>query len=202
MKIAIILKSPEFNQTVTEDTVIYADAGFNHAQKIGDKKVLAVVGDFDSLGSAPKGYPIVSLEVEKNFTDGERAIRYAVEKGYNDIVIYGAYGGKIEHILGNIALLKIAKNLGARAVIKDGENLTRLLTGKVSLTVKKNSAFSLIPYGEECVFAKSYGLYYPLDNLTLTNGDTRGISNVAVRESVDIEIVKGECLAIYGRKNI
>ena len=145
---------------------------------------------------------VLGLEVEKNFTDGERAIRYAVEKGYNDIVIYGAYGGKIEHILGNIALLKIAKNLGARAVIKDGENLTRLLTGKVSLTVKKNSAFSLIPYGEECVFAKSYGLYYPLDNLTLTNGDTRGISNVAVRESVDIEIVKRECLAIYGRKNI
>ena len=103
---------------------------------------------------------------------------------------------------GKIYLLKIAKNLGARAVIKEGETLTRLVSGKVSLAVRKDSAFSLIPYGEECVFAKSKGLYYPLDNITLTNADTRGISNVAVKESVDIEIAKGECLAVYGRKNI
>ena len=102
-KIAIILKSPDFCESVTEDIVIYADAALNHKNKVGEKEILAVVGDFDSLGYTPKGVNITKLEVEKNFTDGERAVHLAVENGYKDITIYGAYGGKIEHILGNIA---------------------------------------------------------------------------------------------------
>ena len=200
-KIAIILKSPEFCETVTEDTVIYADAALNHAEKVGKKKILAVVGDFDSLGYTPNGINIVGLNVEKDFTDGERAIHLAVEQGYKDITIYGAYGGKIEHVLGNIALLKIAKNLGAKAVIKHGDNVTELLSDSAVLSVEKGSTLSIIPYGERCEFIKSSGLYYPLDNLVLTNADTRGISNQTTEQEVRIEIKKGEALVIYGRKS-
>ena len=200
-KIAIILKSPEFCETVTEDTVIYADAALNHAEKVGKKKILAVVGDFDSLGYTPNGINIVGLNVEKDFTDGERAIHLAVENGYKDITIYGAYGGKIEHVLGNIALLKIAKNLGANAVIKHGDNITELLSESAVLSVEKGSTLSIIPYGERCEFIKSSGLYYPLDNLVLTNADTRGISNQTTEQEVRIEIKKGEALVIYGRKS-
>ncbi len=200
-KIAIILKSPEFCETVTEDIVIYADAGLKHAQKVGEKKILAVVGDFDSLGYTPKDLKVVELEVEKNFTDGERAIHLAVENGYKDITIYGAYGGKIEHILGNIALLKIAKNLGAKAVIKCGEEITELISDSTVLSVEKGSTLSIIPYGERCEFIKSSGLYYPLDNLVLTNADTRGISNKATEQEINIEFKTGEALVIYGRKS-
>lgn len=197
MKIAIILKAPVFNDVVTEDTVIYADAAYKFADKIGAKKVLAVVGDFDSLGSAPKGENVIGLQVEKNFTDGERALRYAVENGFDDITVYGAYGGKIEHILGNIALLKIAKNLGVKARIKDGATITELICGKTQVALKKGCKVSLLPYGGDCVFLKSRGLYYPLDRLTLTVSDTRGISNVAEEDSVYIEIKSGESLIVY-----
>ena len=115
MQIAIILKAPSIDCVVKEENVIFADGAYRFLAQLGNKKVLAVVGDFDSLGRTPKGENIVSLEVEKNFTDGERAVRLAKEYGADEITIYGAYGGKIEHILGNIALLKIAKDL-----IKDG----------------------------------------------------------------------------------
>ena len=123
MDIALILKSPDFNDVVEEDTVIYADAGYKHKDKVGKKTVLAVVGDFDSLGKAPSGEKTVGLNVEKNYTDGERALRYAFENGFDKVVIYGAFGGKMEHVLGNIALLKIARDLGKKAVIKNGETV-------------------------------------------------------------------------------
>lgn len=197
MKVAIVLKSPEFNDTVTEENVIYADAGYKYADKIGKKNVLGVVGDFDSLGAPPEGQNIISLNVEKNFTDGERALRYAVELGAKEIVIYGAYGGKIEHILGNITLLKIASDLGVKAVIKDGQTTTQLIGGKTVINAQKESLFSLIPYGGNCVFKSSLGLYYPLENLTLTPADTRGISNVVKEENVQLEIESGNALAIY-----
>ncbi len=197
MKVAIILKSPTFTDTVKEDYLIYADAAYKFADKIGKKNVLAVVGDFDSLGKAPEGEKIIGLNVEKNFTDGERAIRYAKELGAKEVSIYGAYGGKIEHVLGNIALLKIAKDIGLKAKIKNGNTVTELFNGKRSFSVKENSNLSLLPYGGECKFKSSSGLYYPLENLTLTPADTRGISNVALEKEVSLEIISGEALIIY-----
>lgn len=199
MKVALILKSPEFNDVVTEENVIYADAGYKFAQKIGNKNVLGVVGDFDSLGAPPKGQNIINLNVEKNYTDGERALRYAVELGAKEIIIYGAYGGKIEHILGNITLLKIADNLGVKAVIKEGDNFTELIRDKTIISAKKESVLSLIPYGGDCVFKRSFGLYYPLENLTLTSADTRGISNVVKADRVELDIISGNALVIYKR---
>ena len=197
MKVAIILKSPSFDDNVTEDNVIYADGGYKYKDKLGKKQVVAVVGDFDSLSAPPKSETVITLNTEKNFTDGERAVHLAKEEGFEEVVIYGAFGGKIEHVLGNIALLKIAKNIGLKAYIKDGENITRLISGTQTLLVKENSTLSLIPYGGNCEFIKSEGLYYPLDNLTLTPADTRGISNVAMKNNVVISIKEGETLVIY-----
>ena len=198
MAVAIILKSPEFNDTVTEKNVIFVDAAYKFADRLKNKTVLGVVGDFDSLGRAPDNEKIVLLDEEKNFTDGERAVFYAAECGETEIVVYGAYGGKIEHVLGNIALLKIAKNLGLKAVIKSGETFTELLgVGENEFYVKEKSKVSLIPYGGNCVFKCSEGLYYPLGGLTLTPSDTRGISNVAEKSGITVSIIKGEALIIY-----
>lgn len=200
MKVAIILKSPEFNEKVKEEFVIYADAGYKHKSAVGNKKIIAVVGDFDSLKEAPQNQTTVLLNKEKNYTDGEYALRYAVQTGAKEIVIYGGYGGKPEHVLGNLALLGIAEKLGVKASIKHGDYTTELLCGNVCLKVKKGGALSLIPFGGDCTFKKSEGLYYPLINLTLTPFDTRGISNVAQNENVVLEIESGKALCIYQKK--
>ena len=49
MKVAIILKSPELVGKVEEENVIYADGAYKFKEKIKNKNVLAVVGDFDSI---------------------------------------------------------------------------------------------------------------------------------------------------------
>ncbi len=197
MKVAIVLKAPFLDVKVEEDHVIYADAGFKFKDQIGDKNVIAVVGDFDSLKQIPSGQNVVKLDEEKNFTDGERAVILAKELGYKEIVIYGAYGGKIEHVLGNIALLKIAKNIGVKAVIKDANGYTELIDGVWEKQLIKSSTLSLVPYGGDCEFYKSSGLYYPLDGLTLTTSDTRGISNKTIDTKIVISIKDGEALVIY-----
>ena len=197
MKVAIILKAPSLSVEVTERNVIYADAAYKFKNQIGNKNVIAVVGDFDSLKVAPENENIVPLNVEKDFTDGERAIRYAKEVGAEKVVVYGAYGGKTEHVLGNIALLKIAKNLGLNTVIKDENGYTELIDGKWQKQLETGSSLSLIPYGGSCSFLSSKGLYYPLNGLTLTPADTRGISNVVNEQNVEIEISNGESLVFY-----
>lgn len=197
MKVALILKAPSLDVTVTEEKVIFADAGYKYKEQIGEKEVLGVVGDFDSLGAAPLSEKIIGLDVEKNFTDGERAVHFAKECGAKEIVIYGAYGGKIEHVLGNLALLKIASKIGLKASIKENGRITQLFSGKVSLTAPKDSTLSILPYGGACTITDSKGLYYPLENLTLTPADTRGISNVVKNEEVSFDVIKGDALVVY-----
>ena len=202
MAVAIILKTPEIIEKVSEQKVIYADAAYKFADRLKDKTVLGVVGDFDSLGFEPQGEKIVRLEVEKNFTDGERAVFYAKECGEREIVLYGANGGRLEHILGNNALLKIAQKIGLKAQLKTDGNFAELVgKGKRGLQAKKGGRVSFIPFGGECSFVKSEGLYYPLDNLTLTPADTRGISNVAVNGKISFEISDGESVIIYEYEN-
>ena len=96
--------------------------------------------------------------------------------------------------------IKIAKSLGVDAVIKDGKSFTQLIAGKGKILAEKNSTLSLIPYGGDCSFVFTKGLYYPLENLTLTPADTRGISNVVVDSEVIYEIENGQALVIYERK--
>lgn len=202
MAVAIILKTPELNERIKEQKVIYADAAYKFAKRLKDKTVLGVVGDFDSLGYEPKEEKVVRLSVEKNFTDGERAVFYAKECGENEIVIYGASGGRLEHILGNIALLKIAQKIGVKAKLNTGDAFAELVgKGKKVLRVKKGGKVSFIPYGGECEFIKSEGLYYPLNGLILTPADTRGISNLALNGEISFEISGGESLIIYEYEN-
>ena len=197
MDVAIILKTPELKDVVKEEYVIYADAGYKFKDKIGDKKVLSVVGDFDSLDAPPKDEKVITLNAEKDFTDGERAVILAKELGATAITIYGANGGRLDHILGNLTLLKKAKELGVFAKIVDNNLTIKLVSGKVKLKVKKDTALSFIPFGEKCVFESSKNLYYPLDNLTLTNGNTRGISNKTLSDKVEFNITFGESLVIF-----
>ena len=202
MAVAIILNSPEFNDRISEKKVIYADGAYKFADFFKDKTVIGVVGDFDSLKYIPDKERVVLLNEEKNFTDGERAVLYAKECGESEVVIYGAFGGKTEHILGNIALLKIAKNLGLKAKLKSETRFTELLgVGEYGFSVKEKSKVSLVPYGGNCSFGKSKGLYYPLDGLTITPADTRGISNVAEDSTITVNIVAGETLIFYEKKD-
>ena len=173
MEVAIILKSPEFSGKVDEDNVIYADAGYNHAQKIGKKNVLAVVGDFDSLGSAPLFEKTVQLNVEKNFTDGERAVRYAKEVGAKTACITTSKGS----VLANLVEYPIEAVTGQEVI----SGSTRMKSGTAQkLICNMLSTGSMIKMGKvygnymidvmatnEKLVARSYGIVSEITGCTL-----------------------------------
>ncbi len=192
MEVAVILNAPTLEVEVKEDNVIYVDGGYKYKDE--KKNTLAIVGDFDSLGYLPENAHTVPKE--KNFTDGELAIRKAKQLGASKVVIYGALGGRIDHILGNIALLEIALNLGLKSEIRDKKEIVTLENGKVKINVGKNKTISLIPFTDKAVVTDSKGLYYPLNDLTLTKGDTVGISNVTTEEEISFTVNSGKVLCI------
>lgn len=194
MSVSIVLKGNLIKRIITDKDVICADGGYSILPS--GIVPLCIIGDFDSLKEKPSGVKLVSYPPEKNYTDGELAVRYAIENGYKNINIFGALGGKQDHILGNLALLSVADKLGVSAVIRE-ENLDIYLAkGNFELKTFTGDNISIIPV-EEALISNSENLFYPLKNLLLTSADTRGISNIATSTAVSINVEYGSVLVFH-----
>ena len=109
MEIAIILNSGvPVTREIGADKIICADGGYRLCPVRPDY----LVGDLDSLGSAPQGIPLLYHDSHKNFTDGESAVYFAKELGADLVTLYGVTGGRYDHFLGNLAVMALAMKLG------------------------------------------------------------------------------------------
>lgn len=144
------------------------------------------LGDYDSLPYLPVPPPKEIFPSEKNDTDGEIALKRAIEAGAKEIVIYGGGGGREDHFIGNLHLLYAAFLRGAYAELVTNRARIFMGTGKVDLSGNKGKTLSIVPFGGNAHIIESSGLKYPLMALDLAYGSTRGISNVAEGDEAHI----------------
>ena len=78
------------------DFIICADGGYNHAEKMGIVPDV-LIGDFDSAKNFEKVKDRIEYPKRKDFTDGELAVAYAVDNGYEDIVLIAMTGDRFDH---------------------------------------------------------------------------------------------------------
>lgn len=192
MEIAIILNSGvPVTREITADKVICADGGYLLSPVTPDY----LVGDLDSLGTAPEGVPLLKHDSHKNFTDGESAVYFAKELGADLVTLYGVTGGRCDHFLGNLAVMALAMKLGmkVRSFDDDAEiyGVSASLEPHFSHPLKEGETFSIIPHGGPATVTDSKGTEYPLRSLTLTPTDTRGVSNRATADTVSFTVTKG-----------
>jgi thiamine pyrophosphokinase len=197
------------------DLVIAADGGARHAIGLG-VPIDLWVGDGDSLGEAglvalaATGVPIERSRPDKDETDTELAIRAALARDADRLVIVGALGGpRIDHALANVGLLALADLAGRRAVILDAGFRISLLrapgdtrgTGAtdddhMTLAGAPGDLVSLLPHGGDVEGVTTDGLAFPLADEPLSLGSTRGVSNVVRRPDATVVIRHGLLLVI------
>lgn len=188
------------------DYVITADGGTAYAKSIGIMPDL-LLGDFDTLKAEVleeyknKGIELMRFPTKKDYTDTHLALKTALEKQPDDIVILGGIGTRMDHTLANIGLLTLALEQGVSAQIIDSNNRIRMI--KDSLVLEKKDAFgkyvSLIPYTEKVMGIDLEGFLYPLHGAELCIGISQGISNELVEEQGKISIKSGQLLIIESR---
>ena len=191
---ALILSQP-FERYFPAPFVIAADAGYLRALERGIRPDL-LVGDLDSLGHAPTGVEVVTVPVEKDFSDGELGVRQAALRGISSLEIYGAIGGRPDHFLYNLHLLKLALDLGIRAVIRGDRTDVYYTESTLLLGASVGDTLSLAPFGGTAHILKATGLRYPAEGAALTMNGTLGLSNECTAERVFLQ-VKGGVLAIH-----
>ena len=97
------------------DCVIAADGGYG--QDCGCAPDF-VVGDFDSLGYVPKGDGVQVHPKQKDDTDMMLAVKLGLSKGYDEFVLLGGIGGRLDHTLANVQTLAYLYSQGAKAVLR------------------------------------------------------------------------------------
>ncbi|MGZ8715781.1 MAG: thiamine diphosphokinase [Gaiellaceae bacterium] len=181
--------------------VVAADGGVELALELG-VPVDVVVGDLDSI--APDsletleraGVRIERHPQEKDATDLALALDAALGLGPRRILLVGAAGGRLDHLLGELLLLgaedyaavEIDAYLGAAAV--------HVVRGERSLVGTPGELVSLHALHGPAVGVVTEGLLYPLRGETLAAGSSRGISNVFAAEEARISLERGVVLAL------
>lgn len=193
------------------DLVIAADGGLRRVQKLG-MHVDVVVGDMDSVDVVALaevevgGAEIVRHDPDKDATDLELALRLACERGASSITLIGGHGGRLDHFLGNIALLaSLPKGVQAQALMGETEMFvthgygmcgTAKLGGELVLSGEPGRLVSLIPCGGDAAGIKTEGLRWSLASETLPLGTSRGISNEMTGTHAKVSLESGTLLVI------
>lgn len=169
-----------------DDFVICADGGYNHAKKTGIVPDL-VIGDFDSSVKPENDIAKFVYPVRKDFTDGELCVKYACEHGFEEIVMLGMTGNRMDHTLTDMLLLAQCK----KGCIIDDNNEIYLLRDKFVIENKKGMTLSIIPVNGDLCGLYARGLEYPLNGDTLYFGESRGNSNIITEDYCEITARSG-----------
>lgn len=198
----------EYRKLIGEKDVqfVAADGGALLLESIGFLPDV-IIGDFDSLTDLQcqyykkMGAKIIKYTVEKDETDGELALQYCRESGFDNIIIIGFAGGRLDQQLANIFLLEYAFRNGMTAFIKE-PGLEMGIIEKEKVFFKKIGAgLSLIPLDEKISGVTITGCKYLLEAGNLLRYKTRGISNIIEHERAVITVEKGLLLYVLN-KNI
>ena len=187
-----------------EDFVICCDGGMKYIFDEGIMPSL-ILGDFDS---APlhildfyerKGVKIEKYPPEKDFTDLELGIMFAVGMKPTEIVIFGATGTRLDHTYAAMNTLIRAEKNGIPAVIRDMHNAIRLVGKSIELKGNKGDTISLMPFTEKVEGVTTKGLKYELTDFDMSIGVSLGVSNEMTGDRAEISLKKGYLFVIRSK---
>lgn len=174
------LNNPARVKKVTNDCdlLIAADGGAKYLVDMGLTPQV-IIGDMDSIDldmwKSKSGVERIQYPTDKNESDAELALEYALEHGCEQVILVAATGGRLDHTLGNIAL--VAGHPGRVAILDGSSTLVAVdKSEKCILHGKIGTIVSLMPYSSGPLMVRTNGLKYPLREECLRSA-THGLSN-------------------------
>ena len=141
--------------------------------------LICAIGDFDSVTETEKAEiaaqcPIETLSKHKDETDSEKGILYALEHGYDEIILYGGLGGRID-----------------QTTAKWDHYIKRLKKG--SYQIPKLFTYLSFLALEKTVISEA-GVAYPLNRRMITPKDIYPISNEIIDDYAEVTIHEGSVI--------
>ena len=177
----------------TQDFVIAVDGGYRYIKDLC--RIDLAVGDFDSLGYVPEGIATLKHNPVKNYTDTYLSFQEAYQRGYDEFVVYGALGGRLDHTIANLQSAYAFAKKGVKVKLIGKDCVVEVVTGKKTISGRRGETFSLF------ALDTARGVYitggkYPLTDATLDNTFPLGVSNEFLDGDCEIEVRDGYVLLV------
>lgn len=186
------------------DWVVAADGGLTHLRRLSIPPHI-YLGDRDSSDAddwawgLSHGMAVRVFDRQKDRTDGELAVRFALEQGCNSALVLASFAAvRPDHVLANLLLLsRLSGSFRDGIRVTDGASVGFLISGPADLRIsaadvpslKGDTVVSLVPLYGDLTGVCYRGLAYPLTDAVLPVGTTQGVSNHPVVQAVgDIQI--------------
>ena len=201
-----------FIETLHESSlfIIACDHGYENCELIGVTPDL-VVGDFDSASPGTfenivaAGIDVIKLNPVKDDTDTEAALDVAIAKTTksDDIYLLGATGTRLDHVMGNIALVGKGLKQGRKVHLVDSHNYIDMLQAGETLTIDEATKFgtyvSVFPYMSSVKGLNMEGFKYPVVDADIYGFNTLTVSNELIAEKGFISIREGYLVVMQTR---
>ncbi|WP_273125633.1 thiamine diphosphokinase [Metabacillus sp. HB246100] len=211
-KIALVAGGPRENlvhlQEYQSEHIIWVgiDKGVNYINDEGLPLSYAF-GDFDSISDRDKRELIDQLNTvkvypqEKDKTDTELALEWALQQDVEEVYLFGATGGRMDHTLGNIQLLHKSIDYKKTLQIIDKQNhITIYKPGTYTIMNDPDRKYiSFLPLSMEVKGITLENFKYPLKNCHIHLSSTLCISNELIFEVGTFSFKEGILLMIRSR---
>ena len=182
-----------------DDYVVFCDSGLKHLEYLHAKPSL-IVGDFDSHDNPRLDTETIVLPREKDDTDTVYAVKEAIKRGFDDFLLIGVAGARLDHTLGNVSVLLYLDSLGKKGCIIDDYSEMEIVSERPVSICDKYSFFSLLNITGCAKGITINGAKYPLADAEISCEYQYGISNeVLPGEKAVVSVKCGKLLLIKVR---
>lgn len=178
------------------DFYICCDSGLKHREGLDIVPDL-IVGYFDSYENPQLNIETITLPREKDDTDTVFAVKEALSRGFQDFLLVGVIGGRLDHTLGNVSLLLMLDAQGKTATALDDFSEMEIVSGQPVQIQDCYTYFSLLNISGTAQSITIKNAKYPLDDAEITCEYQYGISNEVLPGKIAVVTVnQGRLLLI------
>lgn len=178
------------------DFYIFCDSGLRHLEKLGVRPDL-VVGDFDSCADPHLPVETIVLPSVKDDTDTVYAAKEALKRGFDDFLLLGVVGGRLDHTLGNLGILLMLDARGKRCAAQDDYARLEIVSREPVCVPDSYPFFSLLNISGTARDITVRNAKYPLTDAEITCEYQYGVSNEPLPgHTVEITVREGRLLLV------
>jgi len=185
-----------------DDFMVCVDGGARHCLNSGFTPNL-LVGDLDSVNSdtfekiKAMGAECIRFCREKDASDLELVLDILSDRFFEQVVLFGASGGRTDHLLFNWQLAAAQPWPFHLRIIDEYVDAHLVDPSKAfDAAASENQLFSVVPLAGPATGVNVRGAQYPLEDATLAVGSTIGLSNVVTDARLHVNVEKGIVLVM------
>ena len=179
-----------------DDYVIFCDSGLRHMEMLEVEPSL-IVGDFDSHENPNLPVETIVLPRAKDDTDTVYAVKEALKRGFEEFLLIGVIGARLDHTIGNVSILLMLDSLGKKAAILDDYSEMEIVSKEKAVIDEGVSYFSLLAVDGIARGITITGALFPLTDAEITPEYQYGVSNeVLPGQAAAVTVKEGRLLLV------